>query len=380
MVSAEQAEDKDEIFPINQTLKEYVDRLVEDEQAELPKSEELKSLKLLVTNDADSYLLGILEGALLYQDRKYQLANEKFEQIKELEERLAQEQLDRAEFRILHKLLAESYATQSDFDKAFVAKQKYLVSLFHDIEVIDGQRIETLEKKYQLEQKNKTNLLLEEQSRLKKLKLVEVNQKQVDKERGYWALICVFIVFVLLMLRQLSIRRRLLWLAQVDSLTSLKNRSTLFDEGVSLFEQATEKQHSLSAILIDIDHFKQVNDQYGHAVGDNVLKRIAKLSKEVMRSRDLLARLGGEEFVALLPSANLKEAKAIAVRLKDKVAQEAFEAGDKLFNVTVSIGVVEFTDGMADIDEFIRFADQAMYLAKANGRNQVVTSKGKLES
>jgi diguanylate cyclase len=372
-VNAEQAEGEKEVLPVNEVLANYASDLIIGNK--LPTEKFNGADKFIVSNDADKYLLGILKGAALFQDNEFKLAAEKLEQAKLLEESLAQQQLDEAEFRLLNLLLANSYAAIGEFDKAFVAKKAYLLSLFNDTAAIDKARIEALEQKYEIEQKSKANLLLEEQSRLKKLKIVEAQQKRVDSERDYWALICIFVVFGLLMLRQLNIRRRLLWLAQIDSLTGLKNRSTLFDEGVSLFEQTKSGQQNLSVILVDVDHFKQVNDQYGHSIGDQVLQRIAKLGKEVMRSRDILARLGGEEFVALFPSANLTEAKAIAVRLKDKVAQEPFSTGDKSLQVTVSIGVVEYKNGMADLDELIKHADQAMYLAKANGRNQVVTAE-----
>ena len=372
-VNAEQAEGEKEVLPINEVLAKYASDLIKGNKLNTEKFNGADNS--IVSNDADKYLLGILEGAALFQDNEFKLAAEKLEQAKLLEESLAQQQLDEAEFRLLNFLLANSYAAIGEFDKAFVAKKAYLLSLFNDTAATDTARIEALEQKYEIEQKNKANLLLEEQSRLKKLKIVEAQQKRVDSERDYWALICIFVVFGLLMLRQLNIRRRLLWLAQIDSLTGLKNRSTLFDEGVLLFEQTKSGQQNLSVILVDVDHFKQVNDQYGHSIGDQVLQRIAKLGKEVMRSRDILARLGGEEFVALLPSANLTEAKAIAVRLKDKVAQEPFSTGDKSFQVTVSIGVVEYKNGMADLDELIKHADQSMYLAKENGRNQVVTAE-----
>ncbi len=377
---AEESEEKREVLPVNQILKTYTSELVEKNEAPITQNKLSSALNELVENDADRYLLGLLEGAWLYQQLDYQAAIDKLEETQDFADNLAPEQVDSLEFRELHRLLAKSYVAIKDYDKAFVEKKKYLLSLSKDTAAVDKARIENLENKYQIEQKNKANLLLEEQSRLKKLKIAEARQQKADNERDFWALVCVFIIFFLLMLRQLNLRRRLLWLAQIDSLTRLKNRTSLFDEGFTLVEQAKRGQYSLSAILIDLDHFKKINDEYGHSMGDKVLHRVAQLGKEVMRSRDVLARLGGEEFVALLPSASAEEAKAIAVRLKDKIAQETFGTDEQPIHVTASLGVVEFSPQMKNLDELIQHADQAMYRAKSNGRNQVMLAEQHTDS
>lgn len=374
---AAEAETKEDVavLPINATLAELAKQLNENKKVGVDTNKTLENTSALVDNDADLYLSGLLEGAILFQQKNYTLAIEQLEKTKKVADNLAPEQANTAPFRQLHLILAQSYVAINDYDKAFVEKKKYLLRLFEDTEAIDKEKIAVLENKYEIEQKNKANQLLEEQSRLKQLKISEALQRESQNERDFIVLMIVAITFILLLLRQLSIRRRLLWLAQIDSLTSLKNRATLFEEGVVLFEQAKSSVNSLSVIMVDIDHFKKVNDEYGHAVGDEILKRVAKLSKEVMRSRDVLARLGGEEFIALLPSASLEESKAIAVRLKDKIAQENFGSTQHPIHITSSIGVVEYLAGMENLDEIIRHADQAMYKAKALGRNQVVTSK-----
>ena len=125
-------------------------------------------------------------------------------------------------------------------------------------------------------------------------------------------------------------------------------------------------------LLFDIDHLKQVNDNYGHHVGDLVLVEISNLVNETMRDRDFLARLGGEEFVVLLPNTDIDKAKAIAVRIVEKISQHSFHHLGVNQQITLSIGVANIKDTNADFDDILHAADLAMYKAKTLGRNQMV--------
>lgn len=162
-------------------------------------------------------------------------------------------------------------------------------------------------------------------------------------------------------------------LAETDSLTALLNRAALFKKGQKLVKTAKEEQLELSVLLFDIDNFKLINDDYGHSVGDLVLKKIAQLVSETMRSRDVFARLGGEEFVAILPSSDLSHAKAIAVRVLEKVSHYNFSELGVDRNVTLSLGVANIKDTDTEFDDILHAADLAMYQAKAQGRNQIVS-------
>ncbi|HBY87113.1 MAG TPA: GGDEF domain-containing protein, partial [Colwellia sp.] len=117
---------------------------------------------------------------------------------------------------------------------------------------------------------------------------------------------------------------------------------------------------------------KKINDNFGHHVGDEVLILVSDLLKETMRSRDLLSRFGGEEFVALLPFADSNKAKAIAMRINDKIAQYDFSSLVLQTKVTFSIGVATMTDNQMSFDDLLHNADLAMYQAKEQGRNTVV--------
>ena len=156
-------------------------------------------------------------------------------------------------------------------------------------------------------------------------------------------------------------------LASIDKLTGIYNRHK-FEELFSLeAERARRFSSPLSLILLDIDHFKSVNDTYGHDIGDDVLKHLSSIIKSNIRQIDIFARWGGEEFLVLSPGTNLTEVKTFAEKLRLAVEQASFPSVD---NVTVSIGLSEFETGDTFSNLFKR-ADKALYFAKNNGRNQV---------
>jgi diguanylate cyclase len=163
--------------------------------------------------------------------------------------------------------------------------------------------------------------------------------------------------------------------ARTDALTGLPNRHAL-DEFFRVAQiAAMEKGEPLSVLLIDIDHFKSFNDNFGHGVGDQVLRLMAKVLRERVREIDLPARYGGEELIAVLPGADLAACAAVAERIRRSISECSItrrSTGEVLPSITVSIGVGEFQMGesMADL---IDRCDRALYLAKGTGRNRVVT-------
>jgi two-component system cell cycle response regulator len=169
--------------------------------------------------------------------------------------------------------------------------------------------------------------------------------------------------------------RRSLSLALTDELTGLYNRRYLFAHLDELIGRVYQDGISAAVLLFDIDHFKQVNDTYGHPAGDDVLRELAARTTNSVRSVDLVARLGGEEFVVVMPETDLAIANAVAERLRAAVAREPFplrERGQRL-SITVSVGVTAASSHDDDRDKMLRRADDALYAAKTRGRNCVVT-------
>lgn len=162
--------------------------------------------------------------------------------------------------------------------------------------------------------------------------------------------------------------------AVTDELTGVANRRELQTIGEKEFKRARRFSRSLCVMMLDLDHFKRINDNFGHAVGDQVLKQIAGICQGHIRGQDLLTRYGGEEFVILLPETDSEGARQLAERICYDVSIQPFEAAPGTIKMTVSIGLSEMAASDADYTDIIQRADAAMYTAKKLGRNQVVVN------
>lgn len=163
-------------------------------------------------------------------------------------------------------------------------------------------------------------------------------------------------------------------LAFTDPLTGLQNRRSLFELGKIEFSRAMRLNRPFSCMMIDLDHFKSINDNYGHQTGDKVLQDFAARCKRSVRDIDLVGRYGGEELIILLPETNRELAIQVAERLRASVARNPIDTGDAEIHLTVSIGVATKDENTTDLEALIARADQAMYIAKHKGRNQVAIS------
>ena len=185
----------------------------------------------------------------------------------------------------------------------------------------------------------------------------------------------VSMLFVLILSAQVN--QNLQSIATVDSLTNALNRRGTEDAALKMQAICLRIKLPMSVLLIDIDHFKKVNDVYGHLAGDKVLMAIAKTIKDTLRGGDVLGRFGGEEFVVLLPNTTEKEAVGLAERIRAAVFQRKLYLSDKkIINCSVSIGVTDSDRSSYEIQRLIASADSAMYLAKNSGRNLVATHAG----
>lgn len=163
--------------------------------------------------------------------------------------------------------------------------------------------------------------------------------------------------------------RKLLTLATTDSLTGAANHRQFVDRAAVEVSRSRRKSEPLALLALDLDHFKYVNDRYGHQVGDEVLKSFVAIVRQGLRATDLVARTGGEEFKILLPDTTLPDAVALAERIRHRVAGLAVSTAKGIVRVTVSIGCAVLE---ADLESTERVTDDRLYRAKAQGRNQVV--------
>lgn len=176
-------------------------------------------------------------------------------------------------------------------------------------------------------------------------------------------------------LGQLAIAaRKLQAAATTDALTGLYNRRYAMERLEQELASAKGEQRALSVIMVDVDHFKSVNDKHGHDVGDVVLREVAAVLRGSVRSTDVVCRLGGEEFVAVCPAAPLNKAVLVAERMRAACAERIIEADGFARSVTISLGVATLGPDAATVDELLKRADERVYLAKQAGRDRVVAA------
>jgi diguanylate cyclase (GGDEF)-like protein len=159
--------------------------------------------------------------------------------------------------------------------------------------------------------------------------------------------------------------------ATTDPLTGMHNRR-YFEEALQGYLSEFNKiGATLGLLILDLDHFKNVNDNYGHDVGDMVLREVALRMRAICREHDVVARLGGEEFAVITPYANMEQLLAVAERYRQMVEALAIKTGNVVIRPTVSIGVSTNEGGVANVDDLFKAADQKLYQAKHSGRNRV---------
>jgi two-component system, cell cycle response regulator len=163
-------------------------------------------------------------------------------------------------------------------------------------------------------------------------------------------------------------------MAITDGLTGLYNRRYMETHLGSLVEQAASRGKPLTILVLDIDYFKAINDGHGHDAGDDVLREFATRIRKSIRGIDLACRLGGEEFVIVMPETDMAVAAIVAERLRRRIASEPFgiAQGAKAIDVTISIGIATLDTADDNASTILKRADQALYRAKRDGRNRVV--------
>jgi diguanylate cyclase (GGDEF)-like protein len=184
-------------------------------------------------------------------------------------------------------------------------------------------------------------------------------------------LFTISIAFILLAMAKERTELRHRTAAMVDPLTGIANRRSFLQEAALIAKRHTADPRPTAVLVIDLDHFKSINDRFGHALGDRVLELFSETARLSIRSSDLIGRLGGEEFAAVLYDTNRDKAMAVADRIRESFAQASLEVDSRPVGATVSIGLVHCQEAVLDVPQLLAQADQALYYAKERGRNRV---------
>ncbi len=295
------------------------------------------------------------------------------ESLLPLAESIPIEQLQSTEFNQGYHWLAQAYSQTGDFENAYKYKKIYLEYFINNIEQINKQETLALKEKYEISRAEIEHQLLVNRTTINEQKIIEANNTKRLYQQNIVVIVLFVFIFIFLLVRQVLLSKDLKTLAKRDNLTGLYNRRNLFKRGQILAENYAKHHQEFCLLMIDIDHFKNVNDNYGHDVGDKVLKRFAKIGKSCMRKGEVLARIGGEEFIVLFPRESLSQSFDVAERFRQKLEQTSFKVGkQKTLQVTASFGLVAMSDIDGSFNTLLNAADQAMYQAKQQGRNQVV--------
>ncbi len=170
-----------------------------------------------------------------------------------------------------------------------------------------------------------------------------------------------------------SATRQLELLASTDPLTGAYNRRHFMETGNSELLRSKRYNHAFSVLMLDIDHFKSVNDKYGHNIGDEALIQTVRVIEETLRGEDTLGRLGGEEFAVLLPETDVSQAGLLADRIRVAIDKIVIETDTYALTFTMSIGATELREDDKHLDDLLKRADEALYQAKDRGRNRVIS-------
>ena len=259
------------------------------------------------------------------------------------------------------------------YRRAYELLREYSRGLREFERKVNDEALRKLRVSFDVERSQTLNEMLEKDNKIKSLQL-----RQADNERHVQTFFLVVLAvlsigLIVTMYRQFQARRQLKLFAQTDSLTGLYNRGYVFAKGRQMVSAHHGQAAPLSILMFDVDNFKQVNDSYGHPAGDEVLRSVAQACQSCLRESDMIARFGGEEFIALLPGVDVQTAEFIAGRIKDKIASCEQQVDDLHFSVTASFGVALATQE-DDFDGLIKIVDEALYQAKQNGRNCIVVA------
>ena len=281
--------------------------------------------------------------------------------------------LNNLDFEIMYyRSLGEINANTGDYKKAYNATKPYVELLQKQHKAEKDKSITEMRVKFDTEKKEKENKLLLQENQLKQLKLDEEERLNVVSYLFMAIIGVVVIVISALLFKQIQLRKMYRHMAMRDELTGAFNRRAIMAFAKNRVDESRAMQSRLTIALLDLDWFKKFNDQYGHDIGDEVLKAFAKAALSAIRSNDRVGRFGGEEWLYVLPDTENNSIPVIFARIKSQLSNVKIEGLPSSHKITFSMGVASLSKRHKKLEDLIKEADEKLYLAKENGRDQYV--------
>src|SRR5689334_8704743 len=271
----------------------------------------------------------------------------------------------------LYELRSRAHAAVGNYSAAFSDQGEYLRRMREQGTLDRIREVAQLRVQFENDQEKQKIVLLEKDKKLAEERLnSQTRTTQLVAIAGLAGLITAFFLGYALLSHRRH-RAELIRLAERDELTGLLNRRAIVRKAVEFLTRAREAKASLIIGLIDLDHFKSINDRFGHAVGDQLLQRFAAALRTSLHTREVFGRYGGEEFLVLFPDTSLDQARQSAERLRTNLRDQRLRIDDQDVSVTISLGLASYESGDVLFDQIARRADIALYVAKTQGRDRV---------
>lgn len=265
--------------------------------------------------------------------------------------------------------MSEVYSSLGDHQKAYLIHQAYTMLLKTHLEEQNDKSTKKLQAQFETQRLNERNQILALDNERQQVQLELERRMVIGLSIGVALALVIAGLLLLLWRRRSQYAARMEQLATIDGLTGISNRRTIMERGKTEWNRSDRFKTPLSCLIFDIDHFKSINDTYGHSIGDVVLKGVAMDVSSELRKTDAIGRYGGEEFLVIATETDRDQAGILAERIREAVETTLFDAMPER-TVTVSIGVAQL-EGEKSLGELIQHADEALYYAKENGRNRV---------
>ena len=270
-----------------------------------------------------------------------------------------------------YELLSDISSRRGDFRNAVEYHKRYAAADKAHINDVTAKQLAYQLGVLQAEEQKREIQLLNNQNEVLRLEQA-LAKKATQNTRLVIILLALLTMFIIAWaLRMRYNQNRFRRISQMDDLTGVNNRHHFFELSNDALMQGKRMDKECSLILLDMDHFKLINDNYGHPAGDKVLKHVMKICSEYARNNDIIGRLGGEEFAVLLPGCDMEKARYIAEQYRRKIAESDFSEQGYDFTISASLGVSSTRNSGYELKRLISDADVMMYAAKQRGRNQV---------